>query len=148
MLRKTLTILSLIGLLLSVGLGWLSLHADVRWWSQGKSVVFGISSGCVFAGWPSGGRPMPMLSSGWSIGRTQNAFTVLPIFNLAARGGAVGMPLWIPAIGFTFGVLLPPMHRRRKRKKRKKLGLCLKCGYDLRGSKDRCPECGTAFETT
>ena len=32
-----------------------------------------------------------------------------------------------------------PSHKRTKRKK---LGLCLKCGYDLRGSIERCPECG------
>ena len=31
------------------------------------------------------------------------------------------------------------------RRKRKKLGLCLKCGYDLRGSKERCPECENAI---
>ena len=55
--------------------------------------------------------------------------------------------LWLPVL--LFGVWpawrLLPFHRRRKRKK---LGLCLKCGYDLRASKERCPECNTPFEKT
>ncbi|MCH8881519.1 MAG: hypothetical protein IID34_16765, partial [Planctomycetes bacterium] len=43
---------------------------------------------------------------------------------------------------FLFWRSFTPLYRRHKRKK---LGLCIKCGYDLRASKERCPECGTGF---
>ena len=45
-------------------------------------------------------------------------------------------------------LLMPAMHASieySRSSKRNKLGLCVKCGYDLRGSKDRCPECGEGF---
>ena len=37
--------------------------------------------------------------------------------------------------------------RRHLREKLVQLGvpICVPCGYDLRGSKERCPECGTEF---
>ena len=37
--------------------------------------------------------------------------------------------------------LIVAVHMRRRRDDRS--GLCPSCGYDLRASKDRCPECGT-----
>ena len=37
---------------------------------------------------------------------------------------------------------LPGVLRRRRRLKRR---LCVECGYDLRASKDRCPECGAVI---
>ncbi len=86
---------------------------------------------------------------GWTVAGFSNFETRwTPSYRGGTGSTVLVVPLWMPtlpllALVFALGAI--PFVRRRKRKK---LGLCVKCGYDLRGSKDRCPECGTEFETT
>ena len=52
------------------------------------------------------------------------------------------VPYWLVIV---VGLVFPSVQARRyfRQRKQRRIGLCHKCGYDLRASKDRCPECGT-----
>ena len=53
----------------------------------------------------------------------------------------VYLPLWLPSLFCA----LPPvlwLRRRLKRRRGARAGLCACCGYDLRATPGRCPECG------
>lgn len=150
MLRKTLTIISLIGLLLSV----------VAW---GGSCFCGIECLHEYAG---GGEKL-VVSGGnimFRIGRGQS--------DDGPHGGWVWLPprypsdegrLWFPhgewstSGGYSSLRLASPLYLfvvifgglcwrtyapLRLSRKRRKLGLCVTCGYDMRGTPDLCPECG------
>src|SRR2546430_5091954 len=57
---------------------------------------------------------------------------------------AVIIPFWAPTL-LSAALAIPPIFLARRaalRAHRGKNGLCLSCGYDIRESKERCPECG------
>jgi len=63
--------------------------------------------------------------------------TVLPPpLKLAWGWVAVGV---LGAIGSLAGIAVPKLRARKRGRK----GLCRRCGYDLRATPERCPECGT-----
>ena len=64
---------------------------------------------------------------------------------LPCLGTQPGRMLLFPLWPFTALILLPAYRTRRYLARRRSLrsGLCPKCSYDLRASKNRCPECGT-----
>ncbi len=144
MLRKTLTILSLIGLLLSV-VAWVTSYFDVRVRTAVPSngCTYGLVMGTVYFHkdyYASYHRPI--FHSGGNRG-----FHIcwLPSYVDFGESCTYLFPLWIPTATFAVAASVMTYWPRYHRRKRKKLGLCLKCGYDLRGSKDRCPECGVGF---
>ncbi len=157
MLRKTLTIVSLLGLLLSVGLWgvsyWLFTYFNLRYecyLNEGQLICMRLDSPKKvlrpeFAGLRSHG--FRGSKTNWKIEHYRIATVIRP-GGVTTSATDVRIPLWLPTCilaALSFFLLLPPLHRRRKREK---LGLCLKCGYDLRASKDRCPECGEEFGST
>jgi len=58
-------------------------------------------------------------------------------WQIIIQNWAVVMALAICSVPCVMGIRRLHISRQRKR-----CGLCVSCGYDLRESKDRCPECG------
>ncbi|MCH8851221.1 MAG: hypothetical protein IID41_01050 [Planctomycetes bacterium] len=147
MIRKALTIFSFIGLLLSIACLVASMFDVVLtdrpcklFLSNAHLGIIGYHDDFTLAGTiVFGGR-------WWASFAPSFGNSAITVGGSTFRMWSLSIPLWMPIalFGFLFWRSFVPLYRCRKRKK---LGLCIKCGYDLRGSKDRCPECNTEFES-
>jgi predicted amidophosphoribosyltransferase len=59
----------------------------------------------------------------------------------------VRVPYWFPLVVFAAYPAARARSTRRAwtQRHRRAHGLCLNCGYDVRASTERCPECGDAL---
>ncbi len=130
MLRKTLTILSFVGLLSSMFVWALSIGNSDGFWNFNDWRIACYPSN----GWITCTRngPPPQVEPG-------STFIFMPPILWSVR-----LPLLVPIALFA---ILPVIEVFRwiRRGYRHEHGLCQRCSYDLRGSKERCPECGTGF---
>jgi hypothetical protein len=64
----------------------------------------------------------------------------------AISSSTVAVPAWMPLLATA---ILPALwiHAWRRQRRTARLGLCPACGYDLRATPGRCPECGSAAGT-
>ena len=168
MLRRALTILSLTGLLLSVGLWGVSYHGIMYVGDVHSCLLANGTISAQFKSFASVRARESYLQSSTATLPTRWVWGIIvpPSFSpmwfptweshwlannpYRPKVTAVSLPMWIStaALLIVFVLLYAPIRGERRRRKRKKLGLCLKCGYDLRASKDICPECGGEFGST
>ena len=66
----------------------------------------------------------------------------VPRFARYRRYWAAAVPLWLPACLFAT-TSAAGLRRAARARRRATDGLCRECGYDLRATPERCPECGT-----
>jgi hypothetical protein len=77
--------------------------------------------------------------TGWGVGFGGGRIDIVPWDSFYEWD----IPFWRPmAVGMLYLLLWSGLPGWLKRKPRSN-GLCASCGYDLRATPDRCPECGT-----
>ena len=146
---------------------WLASYARV---GTGWHVTYGAGAVCLFYLDPDSSLPFATEAfdqapdhSGWWVWQHLTGGTMTADhgrFGFRLRTGSIDRNQFnrSPDVPFTYRLVEVPFWllaavtavpaavafaRGRRRRQRADTGLCFDCGYDLRGSTDRCPECGT-----
>ena len=164
MKRRIFTILSagsLVLWLITGALWALSLHRSFSWAPSSATGIYDLEivNGHVAASRASIGTPPTAMSP--SRPQASPPVSLAPSGTHWARFGFRWMSAWAESglhlQGLEFPLwpvmlvtgILPVTwimaFRRFHKRRRQKLGLCLHCAYDLRASKEKCPECGLAI---
>ena len=118
----------------SVELEWLSWPpSEVRAWQRFSHLIAEES------------KPFPPARGAARSGQAGDGKRFRAYRDRTARGTpswGVVFPHWAMALATT---VVPAiwLARARGRRRRRHAGLCTRCGYDMRATPDRCPECGT-----
>ena len=93
-------------------------------------------------------RATPNWSRDWLLfatGDTGPPSPTQPVDGVFIRTRWTSVPCWLPAGVFALlgALAVAAAQRRRSRAARVEANLCPACGYDLRATPARCPECGT-----
>ena len=104
-------------------------HRGVQWQTMTPGWTVGGGSGGF---WGQRGFNYSDAGPMTEFGRVKHEYLAVPIWFVVlvtAAPAAPGVVAWV-----------------RRRRRRTASGLCPSCGYDLRATPDRCPECGTTAQ--
>jgi hypothetical protein len=156
-LLDTLTVLSLL-LLLATSVLWVRGQFAAEGWIRGterNTFHFVSARNGLYIAWFKGMqsetssgwfRSSPsdfsqMFAGGWRFAGLGHIRTVYAASFSYAEFSAWAIPHWILAMA-SAAIPLWRLVRWRESRRRKRAGLCWACGYDLRATPGRCPECG------
>jgi hypothetical protein len=92
--------------------------------------------------------PSKMLYMGWERSFARRLGFAIEVTSLRRVSGVtLSFPMWAVVLTLSIEPLVTTL-RWLKRNRRKRRGQCIRCGYDLRATPTRCPECGGEDRTS